>query len=196
MSRKIARSGLLLLASFLVASSSNASIVTTLRLEDVVSRSDLIVVGKALDFHTYKSDLQDYDTVTGLPFLHKDKILTDWRVEVLQTLKGTVEGANVNVTAFGGEIDGVIRWCTLCYALEPGEIFLFFLTWNQQNKKWLSLDYSLTIFKIRDYGEKNSLVPIGEAVVLLEPEAVGLKRTGALLNATTLGDVLSEVANQ
>ena len=156
---------------------------------EILADSDLVVVGRVQGRESYR---QDYLALNhdGIEHISKGETLTDWKIEILETIKGSCIQPEMKVTWLGGTIDKIKLSTSLDFYLDKGDIALFFLTWDERNKKWMPYGGSSRVFLVEDYGSEDKLQPTNanDMTVVLSRRESGVKRTGPLLHAETLED--------
>lgn len=165
----------------------HASMVSSYTKEQILSESDLVVLGRLLGREFYQEDTRVVNVVDGREFLLEDQILTDWNILILETLKGHCEESEMTFTSLGGTFGGKSQMSTMDFQLNDGSVALFFLRWDSRNKKWRAPG-ATNVFLVEDYGRSNKLKTTGEMSFGLASEDRGVKRTGPMLNAESLED--------
>ena len=176
------------LALFLTLDDLRASMIVPSPKDEYLAVSDLVVVGRVLGWKSYKQDYHTVNTYDNSEFLFNDQVLTDWTIEVLETIKGKCVEPEMDVTWMGGTIDGIQESSSMDFYVDEGDIALFFLTWNERNEKWMPYGGSARVFLVDDYGGQNKLRPSNGMTVVLSRDRSEIKRTGPLLHAETLDD--------
>lgn len=166
----------------------HASMIRPSAKDDVLADSDLVVVGKVESIESYRRDFYITNVVDGRESLMEDYVLTDWKIEVLETLKGDCESSPMKLTWIGGTIDGKTSTSSMDFHLDIGDVALFFLSWNERNEKWIPRGASARVFLVEDYGGVEQLRTTNEMLVVGSPDELDAKRTGPLLGAETLED--------
>jgi hypothetical protein len=177
-----------LLALLFALGELQASMIVPSSKAEYLADSDLVVVGRVLGWKFYEQDYYTVNTYDNSEVFYKDRVLTDWTIEVLETIKGECVEPEMNVTWIGGEVDGLVHRTSMGFHLDEGDIALFFLTRNERSKKWMPYGGSARVFLVDDYGGQNKLQPSSGMTVVLSRGGSEIKRTGPMLHADTLAD--------
>ncbi len=105
--------------ALLLAAPAGATIVKALSVKEMSTVADVIVVGEVVDQRTFWND-------------EKTRIYTVTRVRVSEALKGTSEGAEIEIRQIGGTLDGLTQSIVGNAKLAKGEEVLVFLDRDDQ----------------------------------------------------------------
>lgn len=164
----------------------HASIISPLPAEEMLSEADLVVVGRLVSKHSYTQDFY-IDHGPGEMLLTKDFLLTDWSIQVLETIKGKCPNATFPATWIGGRTDEREVSTSTDFHLAEGETALFFIDWMERNQKWF-ISGSSAVFVVEDYGGDNRLFTSGTVRQPGTFDNKGVEHVGHMLGVNALDD--------
>lgn len=161
--KKKLRKGAIALAAFLVGGipPAGASTFSRLSLEDLVAENSTIVLGQAVEAHSYWNDSNTL-------------ILTDVRVVVSEVLKGELRDGEITVTVPGGTVGGEAVALIGGAQLAPEGWYLLFLREGDLPGASIVRDHSQGVFEVRM--SKGGLRAVSQAMQMeLVPDDFGNK---------------------
>ena len=135
-------------------------------LEELVKKSDLIVVGVYRSSYSFLHDLVPWDAYErGRGTIEKDRFLTRNLIEISEVIKGDYKECEIGVAMFGGTIGDMREADSFSFHLEKDDRVLIFLKWDEWNHMWFSVGQAASVFIVTQADDSEALEPAGEVGV-------------------------------
>ncbi len=138
-------------------------------LEKIVVECDAIVVGKVLSSKSYRRELIGQDKYGVVVY---QEIVTDFRIQVREVLKGENIGHLFTITSQGGRIGEKGQWSSYSFDIREGTNVVLFASFDSENDVWWGYEQSTGVFEANEVGPETFLEAVSETALVSDGKVI------------------------